>query len=502
LLPKGHHPITISNKLSLLLLWGFILEKEKKKMANKKKYEDLVNQIADLLGGIENINFFTHCVTRLRFTIKDRGLVKDEDIEKIQGVVGINWAAEQLQIIIGQNVSDVYNMICDKTGLNMENPVDENLDDVDENKKFSLKGLGNAVLGYISPVMFGILPVMIGAAMCKTIAVIIGPGVLNIVDESNDLYLLFIMLYNTFFYFLPVYLAYLASKQLKTNVLLGMFMGLMIITPDLVNMVGVRETFSVYGFSVPVANYSQTFLPVIVGIWIMSYVYRYLNKYIPTVIAPILVPTLTILIMTPIMLGVCAPLGTYLGNILGNIFISLVTANVVIRILAYIGLGILFPYIILGGMHMVLINFAILTFLENGFEAFVLPVSIGYSFAVYGLALGAFLKFRQKENKATALSCLASGLLAGISEPILYGIVLKYKNAMKALIIPCAIGGLYCGILLPKVYVAGSLVNIFSTVPMWIGGSNANVITGVVLMILTFIVSAVSSYLLIDYRTD
>lgn len=471
-------------------------------MTKKNKYEDLVNRIADLIGGIENVSFFTHCVTRLRFIIKDKGLVKKEDIERIQGVVGANWAGDQLQIIIGQNVNDVYSLICEKTGLNMENSNYEDLEDRDVKKKFSLKGLGNAILGYISPVMFGILPVMIGAAMCKTIAIIIGPDVLNFVAETDDLYLLLNMLYNTFFYFLPVFLAYLASKQLKTNILLGMFMGLLIIVPDFVNMVGTRETFSVFGFSVPVVNYSQTFLPIIVGIWLMSYVYRFLNKYIPKVIAPIATPTFTILIMTPIMLGICAPLGTYFGNVAGSLFISLAAANTVIRILVYVVLSILFPYIILGGMHMVLINFAILTFLENGFEAFVLPVSTAYSFAVYGLALGAFLKLRNKENKATALSYLVSGVLAGISEPILYGIVLKYKNAMKALTIPCALGGLYCGVMLPQVYVAGSMVNVFFAAPMWIGGTRANLISGIILIIMTFGVSAVSAYLLIDYGQD
>ena len=137
-------------------------------MAKKERYEELANTVPGLIGGVENITFFTHCVTRLRFNVKDKSLVKLDEIEKINGVVGCQWSGEQLQIIIGQAVGDAYKLICEKTGLASQNSIDENLDNNKVKKKFSLNAVFDSISGCITP----LIPVLIGAGFIKIIVLL------------------------------------------------------------------------------------------------------------------------------------------------------------------------------------------------------------------------------------------------------------------------------------------------------------------------------------------
>lgn len=466
----------------------------------KKDYDVMASQIYEQIGGKDNISSFAHCVTRLRFHLKDKGLIAETAIRDIPGVMGIQWAGDQLQVIIGRDVEKVYKRICGISGMKAEDTINENLDEMGENKKFSVKKVGNAILSYVSPTVIGVLPLMVAASLCKTFGVVLGPDVLHVVSDTSDLYIMFDFLYDAFFYFLPMYLGYQAAKTLKIDPLLGAYIGAMIMVPDFLSMVGVRESFTVFGIEVPVADYSSTFLPVIIGVWIMSYVYRFFKKVIPEVLSMLFVPTLTVLVMTIVMFLVCAPLGSYLGTLIGNLLITMSNANLILRLIAYIALAVLFPYIIMGGMHLVLINFAIISWLSAGYELFVLPVSFAYSFAVYGLALGAAIKIKNKEEKALVAGYTVTGLLAGVSEPILYGVVLKYRNAMKALMFACAVGGVFCGIFLPKMYVAGSLSNVFSAASVYAGGGTSNIVIGLLSELIPFAAGVIAAMLFVNYE--
>jgi len=462
-----------------------------------KDYDQLAKKIVDLVGGNKNISSLTHCVTRLRFTVKDKSVVNTAELTSLDGVLGQQWSGEQCQIIIGQDVEKLYKITCDQLGMVAEKGIEENLDQGLNGRKISLKKIGNNVLGYLSPIMFGMMPALIGASMCQVIAVILGPSVLKIITEDSGVYVLLHMMYNAFFYFLPVYTGYLASKNLKTDVILGIFTGCMIIVPTFTAMASAGTSLSVFGLSVPVADYGQTFLPVIIGVWIMSYINRFLKEHIPDIISTIAVPTLTILIMIPIMFFVCAPIGTYLGNVIGNFFIWLVNGNSVMSLIAYILMGFIFPYMILCGMHMVLINFAFTAYLANGFETYVFVIGGACSFAMYGVATGVFLKLKDKHEKSLAGTGVATGILAGVSEPILYGIILRYKNAMKALLICCGIMGVYCWALRPSVYVI-SLFNIFSVIAEYMGGTTGNFIAGIGSIVLGYALGCISGYFMVD----
>jgi len=298
---------------------------------------------------------------------------------------------------------------------------------------------------------------------------------------------MFEFLYNALFYFLPIFVGYTAAKTLKTNVLMGMFLGAMIIVPNFMALVGVRDTFSIFGVSVPVANYSQTFFPVVLGVWVMSYVHKFLKKVIPDVVSSIFVPFLTILVMTFMMFVVCAPLGSAVGEYIGAFFTYMGSSNPILRIIGSTLLAAIMPFITLMGMHLPVYMPAITNLLTTGSESFVMPIGQVYSYAVYGMALGAVIKFRKKENKSLATGYFVSGIIGGVSEPTLYGICLNNKSGMMILAACCGIGGLISGILSPGVCNMAP-ANIFSTIAVWAPLGTSNIIRGLILQIASFVI--------------
>ncbi len=466
----------------------------------KKNYESLSADLIRLVGGVENVSRLSHCVTRLRFTVKDKSKVDDEALKKLNGVVGSQWLGEQYQVIIGQEVDNVYDAVCKAGGFAKEAAIDENLDK-DLTKGFSLKNIGNKILAYMSPTMTAVIPLLMAACLTRTLATILGPTMLNVISAEGDLYyLLNNIMYNAFFYFIPLMLGYSAANTLGMNPMYGLYIGGMIMVPDFLNLVGTRETFSVFGLPSPVANYSGSFLPVVLGVWIMSYVYKFFNKYIPNALKTVFVPLCTVLVMAPIMFAVCAPLGAYIGTAIGNLFIAFSQSNVIIRIIGAVLLAVLMPYMILGGMHGPLVGFAIGTFMANGVETFSLPIMTAYNFAVFGIALGAALKLKNPDSKSASFGYFLTGILGSVTEPSLYGVVMKYKGCMKALLIACAAVGLYVGILVPK-YLAMSGATIFTFWLPWAGGGTANLISGSVLNIGAMLLAAALAYF-VDYNEE
>ena len=458
-----------------------------------KKYQELSKRVVELVGGKENVSKLTHCVTRLRFIVKDKSLLQETEIKKLPGVIGTQWLGEQFQVIVGTESEAIYGSICRMWGFQQEAAIQENLDkNLTQGKWYSPKRIGNGILSYVSPTMTAIIPMMMGACLCKTIVAILGPGMLNVISDTSDLSIVLNFLYNAFFYFIPIFLGYSAARTLNMNPVYGIYLGAMIIVPEFVAMVGERETLSIFGISAPVANYSATFLPVILGVWIMYHLYRLLNKFIPEVLKSILVPLIVILVMTPVMFVVCAPLGTYVGNVVGDFFIMLSESNVVFRIFGAVLLSVLMPYMILCGMQGALLNCAMMSFFANGFETFLMTMMMACNFAVFGVSLGAIIKLKKPENKTAVTGYFVTGILGSVTEPCLYGVIMKYRQTMKALVVACVVAGLVVGIGTPVYYVMSS-ATIFTFWVPWVAGGTGNLIAGLVLMLGTLIAGAVAA---------
>ena len=409
---------------------------------------DNAQTAADVLaavGGKENVTNLIHCVTRLRFSLKDESIPDADAIKTIPGVIGAQWSGGQFQVIIGQNVTKVYEE-CLKLGVGGGGSIDIDEGDV---KKFEWtpQNVGNAILNYLSKTMVAMIPIMMGGAFFRTVATLLGPSLLGLWTEDMQVYQLFnTWMYNAAFYFIPIYLGYSASKQLGCSEMLGMFMGGILICPDLVALAQAGEvaSVSIMGIPAPVASYGQTVLPIILCMPVLAQVEKLMKKIVPDMLSTVFVPFLTMLIMVPIAYCALAPLGGWLGQGVGTVLFAFGEVG---GFLAVAVIGALWSFLVMTGMHQVLIVLAITQLLSS--PAGDPCVTVGgmiAQWATWGIAFGAFLRLKNKEEKMAQLGFALSGIVGGVTEPEIYGTGFKYTRSLAGMVGGGFIGGALAGI--------------------------------------------------------
>lgn len=428
--------------------------------------------IIEAVGGKDNVTNVSHCMTRLRLTLKDESKANDEAIKAIDGIIGAVRAGGQYQVIVGQSVPKVYDEVV-KMGVDAAGSVDENLDDVKE--KLTLKNLGNRILNYLSGSMTQVIPIMVAAAMFKTIYVVLGPDTLNLISAESDLYRTLDFLYDAGFYFMPIYIGYTAARKLNVSPVLGMYMGGILIVPDLINIVAAGEPFKVFGLPMRLVDYSSSVLPILVCVWLMSYVERFMKKYIPDTLSTIFVPLLTMLVMTPIALCAAAPIGNFLGDFIGA------ALNWIANNCGFLACGIiaaLWSFLVMTGMHMVILLPAIISMFSGNPDSCVVVGGGMATWAAFGLALGAFLRLRNKKEKALAGGYFVSGILGGVTEPALYGVGIKYKKTYLCMMAAAFVAGIYAGLTKVTIYMLGA--SNFLSILGYVAGGTGNVVNCVI----------------------
>lgn len=449
--------------------------------------EQIAKTVLEAVGGKNNVTFVTHCMTRIRFNLKDMAIPDQEAMKELKGVLGVVVSGGQFQVVIGQNVPKVYAALCAEAGIAQQDAIDENLDGPKE--KLTLKRAGSNILNYMAACMTPMIPAMMAAALFRAIQVAIGPDMLGLVTAESSFYMLCDFVYNAFFYFLPVYLGYTASKKLNLNPVMGMLAACLLIVPGFVDLADAGASFSVYGIPCIVNNYSQSVLPIVLTVWVMSYVDRFFRKVIPDILSTIFVPFLTMVVIVPVELCLLAPIGSVAGDFIGN---GLLAFGNVGGFLAIAVVAAVWEFLVMSGMHTVLIVFGISSMMTNGVDNFVLTAGGYATWAAFGMALGAFLRLRDKEEKTLALGYFVSGILGGVTEPVLYGIGFKFKKPFIAMAIGGFCGGLYAGLMHVGTYVMGATN--FLSVLGYVGGGTANMIHGCVGAVIALGVSAALTY--------
>lgn len=450
----------------------------------------IAQEVLEKVGGKDNVTNVAHCMTRLRFDVKDNSLVDEEAIKKIEGVLGLVRAGGQLQIVVGQNVPKVYEEVCKIGGFAKSAAIDENLDGALK-EKVTVKSVLSGILNYLSSSMNGIIPAFMAAAMFKTLAVVLGPEMLNVISAESDLYVLFNLLHDTCFYFMPMFVGYTACKKLGYNPIYGLYLGGILLSPTFIGMIGTVEKFTVFGINAPLTNYANSIVPMLIACYVMYLVYKLLSKVVPTVISTVTVPLLTILIMTPLLYCFIAPLGNNIANLISGGLISLAQTG------GFLGVAIiaaLWEFLVMTGMHQPVIVFAIMNIMSTGNpDNCVLVAGNMATLAVYGTALGAFIRAKNKGNKSLAFGYFVSGVVGGIAEPTLYGVCMKYKKPFIALVAGAFAGGLYGG--LTKVVYMLASTNIL-TVLGFLPYGTTNMVNGCIACAISFIVAAVLTIIL------
>lgn len=451
----------------------------------------IAEEVLAAVGGRENVPFVTHCITRLRFKLADESKVDHDALKNIKGVLTSQKVGDQFQVVIGNNVTKVYEALLEIGGFQAQAPVDENLDA--DNGPLTPAKIGQAIMGYLSGSMVAIIPIMMAAAMMKTLAVVLGPDMLNLFAADSNLITLLNIIYNAGFYFLPIYLGYTAANKIGVTPVLGMMVGGMLMEPTFMQLAADGAPFSVFGIPTTPLNYAQTVLPILLAIWLMSYVEKFFKKYSPDVLATILVPAGTIAVMVPLTYCVCGPIGSMLGDILGNVLFGLGSNGGILAVLIMGLIGGSWEFLVMTGMHQVLITLGIANLAQVGFESFVFPSSIAATVACFGTALGAFLRTKEKEEKSTNLGYFISGILGGITEPTLFGLCFKHKRCFLGIIAGGFAGALWSGLTHVSIYILGAAN--FSMLFNYIPGGTSNFINGAIACGISFVVSAIVTYL-------
>lgn len=405
-----------------------------------KNYDVLAKQVLELVGGRENVASAMHCYTRLRINCKDTSIV-DLDAIKQLDVLGAQFTGEQLQVIIGNEVKEVYEAFIEQSGLQKEAMIDEKLDDVPAKKKWTIKGMLTGIVDAIVACVIPLIPILIGSGVLQAIVLIIQQFGWLPADSPTLVTINFVA--NAAFYFLPVFVGFFAAKKFGANVALGAMLGAALIHPTFVSMVTAGDAGSVFGLPIYSASYSSTIVPIILAVWVMSYVEKFISRYSPKAIRTILEPSLTLIIMIPLTFCLLAPLGAMLSD--G--FASLLTWFYgIFGPLAVAAFAAIVPWVVMVGIHIGTTAISVTTIAQTGIDAFMMPGFFISNFAQGAACLAVGIKAKTTELRSFAYSCAFSNVVPGISEPGMYGITLRYKTPMAGAMIGAAAGGLYFGL--------------------------------------------------------
>ena len=461
-------------------------------MAKNEKFKETATQVLEAVGGTQNISSVTHCITRLRFNLKDESVSNDEEVEKIPGVAGVMRTGGQYQVIIGQTVDKVYDALCEVGNLK-NNDLDDELEGK-EKEPLTFKSVGNKILNSLAGCLTPLIPMLIAGALFKTIVAVFGPDMLNVLSEKSDLYQLFTFVGDAAFYFFPVVIGYTAAKQFKCNPVIGMFLGGIMIHPSFTALVQSGAKFTVYGIPCNLQSYSATIFPIILSVWVMSYVERFFNKYVPSALKIVFAPFLTIVVMLPIALCVLGPAGAFLGNYICSAILALGNSGGIFTVLAIALIGALWEFLVITGMHWLLITTITTVIASSGHEAVISAATAAASFAVGGMCLGVALRKKDKEGKALSFSYVISQVIGGVTEPGLYGDGFGYKKPFIGMIAGGFAGGLYGAITGLTAYAIVPVAN-FLCLLGYVGGSQMNFINGIISAVVSFVVAAVVTYI-------
>ena len=448
-------------------------------------WNDLAQNILDNVGGTSNVKNATHCATRLRLTHYDDSKADKDKIDKLSGVLGVVNQGGQLQVIIGNDIPKAYDAFMNvyKIGGVVLEDESKTTEKETEKKKKPL----SAALDIIAGIFIPVIPVMAGSGVLKALLSVI--AMLGWISTTSQTYQILNFVSNTVFYFLPVILAHSASVKFKTNPYISMVLGAMLIDPNFVQMIAQaaksHSTIKLFGLPVTQTNYGSSVVPILLVIWVLSYIEPLINKIVPKVVRIIIAPLLILLVMTPLTFIVIAPIGAWLGDGL---------AAIIGWINGYAGwaipliVGALSPLLVMTGMHYALISVAINNLAKVGWENIVGPGMLVSNIAQGGAALAVATKTKDSKLKALGISTGISAVL-GITEPALYGVNLRYKNPLIASMIGGGIGGLFLGIMGVRRF--QQVPPVLLSLPSFIGNDFRNFWFAVIGLVISFIAAYV-----------
>ncbi|MFC3927639.1 beta-glucoside-specific PTS transporter subunit IIABC [Streptococcus caprae] len=459
-----------------------------------KNYDDLAKDIVAHVGGEENVANLVHCITRLRFTLRDESKADTDYLMNHDGVVTVVKAGGQYQVVIGNHVSDVYAAVLKTSNIKGSGSID-----VDEGDEDLPKGsLLDRFIALMSGLFQPILGVLSGAGILKGLAALL---VAMGVEKTTGIYLIIQAAGDGFFQFLPMALAFTAARKFKSSEFIALAVAGAMLYPSLVNPADVEPLMTLFkgtifesnvfmtflGVPVILQSYYSTVVPIIVAVWFASKVEKFFKNIIPDVVKLALVPAFTLLISVPISILLIGPISSWAADTVGGVIATVIGYNSVI---AYALVGGFWQVLVMFGLHWGLIPIAYQNYQSIGFDT-VLPGSFGASFAQIGVLLAVILKTKEAKVKQIGWPAFATGIF-GITEPAIYGVTLPMKIPFIISCVAAMIAGGLAGLLKLVSYTSGGL-GIFKY-PTFLDPAGVNTMNmwhGVIVSVFAFILGFV-----------
>ncbi|PAF33570.1 beta-glucoside-specific PTS transporter subunit IIABC [Paenibacillus sp. 7516] len=439
-------------------------------------HQETAQEIIKAVGGTNNINSVYHCISRLRFELKDNDKVDNGTLKKLDKVMGTNISGDQFQVIIGNDVPKVFDAMVKEHPALQQSP--EKKETKSDNKKNVILKIFETIAGVFAPM----LPAITAAGMLKgLLALFVSLGWMS---AGTDTYRILSAIGDGVFHYLPLLIAVSAARKFGSNPFVAIALGTALMYPDMSTLLSSGESVAFIGIPVTAVSYASSVIPILLAVWLMSYVEKWVDRVIPAALKLLLVPLITLLVMVPVTLIAIGPLGTFVGNGLSGGINWLLNEG---GLIAGIVLGGAMALIIMTGMHYALVPIILSNIATLGFDKF-LPLTYISNMGQAGATLGVFFRAKDKKLKTVALSTSFTALM-GVTEPAMYGVNMKYKKPFAAAMIGSAVGGGFALAFGAKAYVLagnGGLPGL----PSLIGQTFWYSLIG---MILAFVVGAIMS---------
>lgn len=449
------------------------------------KDKQLAQRIAELIGGKENVNDAWHCQTRLRFKLVDESKAETEKIKELAGVINVLSKGGVYQIVIGPNVADVFEELEPLLDLNPGSEQKEKTN------------IGAKIIDFVSGVFQPIIPALSGAGMVKAVLALL--VVFKAVNVESATYQLLNMLGDTIFYFLPVFLAFTEARKLKCNQIIAAAVATVLVNPTWLSFVTAGKPVNLFNV-IPfhLVNYAYSVIPIILIVFVQSYIEHFLNKLIPKAVELVFVPMLTLLIMGILALSVLGPIGDILGGYLSQFFTYLsFNASWAPALLV----GGLLPVMVMFGLHNGIAPLGVMQMATKGYDSIFGPGCVVSNMCSATAALVVALRTRDQKTKELGFSSSITAYM-GITEPALYGINLPKRYPLIAAMIGGAFGGLYAGLTHTHRFATGS--SGLPAVLLYIGDNTLRYLINILIaMAIGVVITAVLTYLLsLKYETN
>lgn len=477
-------------------------KKENRLMASK--YDGLARIIIQNVGGKSNIISVAHCITRLRFKLKDESKANKEVLESTDGVIKVMQAGGQYQVVIGNQVNDVYDAVLEVGHLAAAGAVDEEGNAVEETSGGGKKSPVSLLIDVISGTLQPTLGVMAATGIIKGLLALF--DFLGLIPAASGTYQVWYAVADGFFYFMPIVLGYTAAKKFKVNEFIGMAIGIALCYPAMVNstagtVLGTVFTGTAFEMSyyltffgipviMPASGYTSSVVPIILAVAIAAPLEHWLKKVIPDVIKLFVVPFVTLIVMVPLTYLVIGPIASILCSILSLFFNAIYSIPVVGGLIGGVLIGAFWQVLVIFGLHWSLVPLAMINYSLLGYD-FILSPSFCVSFAQTFVVLAIVLKTKDEKLKKIAIPAFISGIF-GVTEPAIYGVTLPKKTPFIYSCIAGAIGGAFTGLMRTRSYSIGGL-GLFG-LPSFIDTTGVMGLTNMIYILIAILIASVAGF--------